>query len=241
MPRPAQAQPAYILHRRAFRETSAIVELLTRDFGRVSGVVRGAKGGRRHRQDIEPFAEVAVTWRGTGQLVTVLRCETATPRRLCGHSLFAGLYINELLVKTLGHEEPVTPLFHDYGEALTQLAADQALEPTLRNFERRLLEELGYGLAFDVDVRTGRSIEAANTYGVVDGEGFRMLDRVGDPAALVLTGKQIAALDAGDYREDFVRQAAKHIFRNALQRRLGNRTLTTRRLFRARSLAPAEA
>ena len=59
----AKDQPAYVLHRRAFRETSAIVEYLTRDFGRVAAVVRGVKGGRRPRSSIEPFTEVVVAWR----------------------------------------------------------------------------------------------------------------------------------------------------------------------------------
>jgi len=180
-----------------------------------------------------------VTWRGNGQLVTVLRSETVAPRRLHGDRLLAGLYLNELLVKTLNQEDPVASVFNHYGEALTQLAAGGILEPTLRIFERRLLDDLGYGLVFDVDVKTGRTIDAVAVYGVVDGEGFRALNGTGDHAALVLTGNQIAAIAAGDYRDAAVRQAAKRIFRHALKRHLGDRPLTTRRLFQARRAATA--
>ena len=234
---PAERQPAYVLHRRAFRETSAIVDLLTLDFGRVSGVVRGVKGGRRRRHHIEPFAQVFATWRGRGQLVNVLRCEAATIRRLGGDALFAGLYLNELLVRTLSHEEPVALLFAHYGEALEALAAGGDLEPALRTFERRLLEELGYGLAFDIDVCSGSRIDDDKTYGVIIGEGFHEIrDGCGnDAAALVLSGAQIAAMSAGDYGDRTVRHAAKHIFRRALELRLGGRRLTTRSLFGARS------
>ena len=231
---PAQGQPAFVLHRRPFRETSAIVELLTRDFGRVSGVARGAKRSRRQGQDIEPFGEVAVSWRGRGQMVTIIRSEPVVPRRLTGDALFAGLYLNELLIKTLSHEEPVFGLFEHYGNVLAQLEGD--LEAALRTFERRLLEELGYGLAFDADVRSRRPIDPGKSYLVVDGEGFREAN--GERAErdeLLLTGRQIAAIDAQRFAEPGVRSAAKQVFRRALSRRLGGRTLATRQLFAVRN------
>ena len=246
MARPAERQPAYVLHRRAFRETSAIVELLTLDFGRVSGVVRGARNGRRHSHHIEPFTQISATWRGRGQLVNVLRCEAVAPKQLGGDSLFAGLYLNELLMRTLSHEEPAAALFDHYGEALASLNAEGDLEPILRTFERRLLEELGYGLAFDIDVRSGAPIDGDKTYGMIIGEGFHELhDDVlagGDnlctasrQAPFALSGRQIAAMDTGDYRDRAVRQAAKRVFRRALELRLGGRRLTTRSLFAVRS------
>ena len=233
-------QPAYVLHRRAYRETSALVELLTRDFGRLSGVLRGVKGGRRRTHDIEPFGRVAVTWRGRGQLVTLFRSEPIAPRYLAGNALFAGLYINELLVKTLGHEEPVTALFDHYEEALDSLARTGAengtgsndLEPILRTFERLLLDELGYGIAFDMDVDNGRPIEQDKLYRFVDGEGFREVDDAdGVSSAWLFGGRQIAAIGAGEYRDRSVRQAAKQILRRAIAMRLNGKPLQTRRLF----------
>ena len=241
-----QDQPAYILHRRPFRETSVIVDLLTRDFGRVGGVVRGAKGGKRPRYSLEPFGQVAVAWRGRGQLVTVLRSESTAPGHFTGDALFAGLYLNELLVKTLEPEEPVAALFHRYGLTLARLGAGDALESTLRSFERRLLEELGYGLAFDVDIRSGAPIESDKTYSVVDGQGFRELARTGpretngdldQPVAvgeLTLTGAEITAISNDDLARSQVRHAAKLIYRRALQAQLRGKTLNTRQLFTAR-------
>lgn len=232
---PADRQPAYVLHRRAFRETSAIVELLTRDYGRVGGVVRGVKRPRGGHH-IEPFGELAASWRGRGQLVNVLRTEPLAPRRLTGDALFAGLYLNELLMRTLSHQEPVAALFRRYAEALTQLAAGDAIEPALRVFERRLLEELGYGLAFDVDIDSRQPIDSAKEYLVVEGEGFREAIG-GSPFAgeWKVTGAQIAAVRADDYREADVRLAAKRVFRRALEMRLGGKSLATRQLFGARA------
>ena len=100
--------------------------------------------------------------------------------------------------------------------------------------------KLGYGLAFDVDVQSGAPIDGDKTYGVVVGEGFHEIRngslqrRNGAAAALVLSGSQIAAIAAGDYGDRAVRRAAKHVFRRALELRLGGRRLTTRSLFGVR-------
>lgn len=241
----ADRQPAYVLHRRAFRETSAIVELLTRDYGRVGGVARGVKRSRNVHH-IEPFGQVAATWRGRGQLVNVLRTEPLAPCRLGGDALFAGLYLNELLMRTLSHQEPVAALFRHYGEAVSKLATGAPVETALRAFERRLLEELGYGLAFNMDIASGRPIDRVKEYLVVAGEGFREAPANGavngagtarPEDALRLTGAQIAALDVEDYRDAGVRLAAKRVFRGALELRLGGKPLATRKLFGARAFA----
>lgn len=251
----ADRQPAYVLHRRAFRETSAIVELLTRDYGRVGGVARGVKRSRNVHH-IEPFGQVAATWRGRGQLVNVLRTEPLAPCQLGGYALFAGLYLNELLMRTLSHQEPVAALFRHYGEAVSRLAAGAPVETALRAFERRLLEELGYGLAFNVDIASGRPIDRVKEYLMVAGEGFREAPVNGTvngagaappggalrtKDALRLTGAQIAALDVEDYGEADIRLAAKRVFRRALELRLGGKPLATRKLFGARAFAESAA
>ena len=251
MTQPADRQPAFVLHRRAYRESSALVELLTRDFGLVGAVMRGVKRSGTAR-DLEPFGRIAASWRGRGQLVTLLRAETDVRRNLTGDALYAGLYINELLVKTLGREEPVVGLFGAYDTAVAALEhfpstsveppsptsgngkqGPRGLEPILRIFERQLLDELGYGMAFDVDVSNGRPIEPGRLYRVVDGEGFREVDTSEASAARVFDGAQIAAMDAGEYRDRAVLQGAKQILRRAIAVRLGGRPLATRRLFAA--------
>ena len=233
-----------MLHQRAFRETSVVVDLLTHDFGRISGVVRAAKSTGRRTRQIDPFCELAVTWRGRGQLVNVLHCEPVTSCRLAGERLFCGLYLNELLVKTLSQEEPVAALFQHYRETLSALHADDhssaaGIEGSLRNFERRLLEELGYGMMFDVDVRSGRPITPESNYAVVPGEGFTEFDNAAGSrdgsSALLVSAQQIEAMASGDYSDVNVRRTAKRVFRQALQKRLGHRRLATRALFQARS------
>ena len=238
----AKDQPAYVLHRRAFRETSVIVELLTADFGRVAGVVRGVKGGRRPRYSIEPFTMVSVAWRGRGQLVNILAAESIAATRLQGDALFAGLYLNELLIKTLEPGEPVAALFRRYADAMASLADNNdGLEPALRRFEKGLLEELGYGIAFDVDIRSGAPIEADKVYLAIDGEGFREatageVQNGADKDPVSLSGTEILAIANEDFARSAVRGAAKRVLRRALKQRLAGKPLNTRTLFANRQL-----
>ena len=233
----AKDQPAYVLHRRAFRETSVIVELLTRDYGRVAAVVRGVKGGGRPRMSIEPFTEIEVAWRGRGQMVTVIGSEAVQATHLTGDALFAGLYVNELLIKTLQPQEPVESVFGHYGTTLTALAVDDDLEPALRRFEKGLLDELGYGLVFDVDIKTGLPIEAHKVYRAVDGEGFHEAGNGGSGAPgheATWTGAEITAIGNGDFTGARARAGAKQVLRRALRQRLAGKRLNTRQLFARR-------
>ena len=231
---PAKDQPAYVLHRRAFRETSAIVELLTRDYGRVAAVVRGVKASGRPRMSIEPFTKIEVAWRGRGQMVTAIGSEAVQATHLTGDALFAGLYVNELLIKTLEPQEPVESVFRHYGTTLTALAVENDLEPALRRFEKNLLDELGYGLVFDVDVKTGLPIEAHKIYRPVDGEGFQHTGNGAAEGEATLTGAEIAAIANGDFTDNRARAGAKLVLRRALRQRLGGKRLNTRQLFTRR-------
>ena len=230
---PAQRQPAFVLHRRAYRETSAIVEYLTRDYGRIAAVVRGVRGRGRNRR-AEPFDLLSIGWRGRGQLVTVTDTEPLHCRVLVGERLYGGLYLNELLTRTLRHEDPAPALFEQYDRALGTLAAAGDMESALRRFERRLLEEIGYAIPLDVDAERGDPLLADVDYRF-DGEGFRLLRSQAHDAqrrAVVGKGADIVAIGADDYSRPEVRRLAKRLFRHALHPHLGATPLRTRQLIR---------
>ena len=67
-PRRVQLQPAYVLHHRPYRDTSRILELFTRDQGRVSVFARGARGARKGGASLvailQPFNRLLVSWSG---------------------------------------------------------------------------------------------------------------------------------------------------------------------------------
>lgn len=221
-------QPAYLLHARAYRETSAIVELLTLEHGRVAGVARGVRGGRRP-QPIEAFCLMEIGWRGRGSLVTVTGREAVQRWHLTGRALFAGMYVNELLVRSLRPAEAAPNLFRAYQMALGRLASEDDLEPPLRVFEKRLLFELGYGPTFDFESISGAAVVDDRAYVFAEGEGFRV---AGAAAENAFPGRVLKDIARDRYEAKDVRRAAKIILRRALRPHLGPRPLAARELFR---------
>ena len=221
-------QPAYLLHARAYRETSAIVELLTLEHGRVAGVARGVRGGRRP-QPIEAFCLMEIGWRGRGALVTVTGREAVQRWHLAGRALFAGMYVNELLVRSLRPAEAAPNLFRAYQMTLGRLASEDDLEPPLRMFEKRLLFELGYGPTFDFESISGAAVVDDRAYVFAEGEGFRV---AGAATKNSFPGRVLKDIARDRYEATDVRRAAKIILRRALKPHLGPRPLAARELFR---------
>ncbi|HTE14448.1 MAG TPA: DNA repair protein RecO, partial [Burkholderiales bacterium] len=146
-------QPGYVLHSYPYQETSLIVEVFTREFGRVGMVAKGAK--RPHsplRSVLMPFHALTLDWSGRSDLKTLRTAEwRGAFRLLSGRALICGFYLNELLLKLLHRDDPHDALFGAYEQTLQALlnGADHAL--VLRCFEKRLLSELGYALILDCD------------------------------------------------------------------------------------------
>lgn len=147
-------QPAFILHARAYRETSLLLECLTRDFGRVGLIARGVRRARPRtpRALLQPLLPVRLAWSGRGELATLAQVEAAAPGfDLGGDALLCALYLNELVLRITARQDPHPDLFADYAETLARLARAESQAWTLRRFERDLLAHLGYALVLDVD------------------------------------------------------------------------------------------
>jgi len=142
-------QPAYVLHARPYRETSLLLECLTRDHGRLGVVARGVRGERAklRRAQLEPFQPLALDLLLRGEMATLTGAETVgMPLRLGGDHGLAGLYLNELVVRLTARQDAQPALFDAYARTLARLAAGEPAGWTLRRFERDLLEAIGYGL-----------------------------------------------------------------------------------------------
>ncbi|HET6471368.1 MAG TPA: DNA repair protein RecO [Pseudomonadales bacterium] len=222
-------EPAYVLHARPYRETSAIVDLLTLRFGRVSAVARGVRGGRRGASPPRPFSRLAVACSGRAQLLTLNAFDVHTHRWLTGDALYAGLYLNELLLRLLRDDDAHPAVFDGYERALDALDADA--EPALRRFERLLLKECGYEITFDCDADSGAIVEADACYRFVPDVGFQAVDEAADQRH-VFAGATLHAIDRDDYADADVRRAAKQIMRRALAPHLGDRPIGSRALYR---------
>jgi DNA repair protein RecO (recombination protein O) len=217
---------AFVLHSRAYKESSSLVDLFT-PAGRSRAVLRGARG--RAGSLVRPFIPLDLELRGRSELKSVARLEPqGIPNLLAGDALFSGLYLNELLLRLLPSEDPHPQLFEHYRVTLPLLAAAQPLEPLLRSFEWRLLGELGYGFALDVDV-SGAAIDPARLYRLHADAGLEIVDSA-QPG--IFLGQDLLHMAAADWAAPGALSAAKRLMRQALAPHLGGRPLVSRELFR---------
>ncbi len=162
-----EQQPAYVLHARAYRETSLLLECLTREHGRLGVVARGVRGerSRLRRAQLEPFQPLALGLLLRGEMATLTAVEpVGAPQRLTGDVALAGLYLNELVVRLTARQDPLPLLFDTYATTLARLAAGESPNWSLRRFERDLLEVTGYGLQLLHEADTGEAIEPEASY-----------------------------------------------------------------------------
>ncbi|WP_151883724.1 DNA repair protein RecO [Pseudomonas putida] len=221
-------QPAYVLHSRAYKETSALVDFFPPQ-GRVRAVLRRArsKGGSL----VRPFVPLEVELRGRGELKNVGRMDSAgTAAWLHGDALFSGLYLNELLMRLLPAEAPFPTLFEHYTLTLQALGAGRPLEPLLRSFEWRLLDELGYAFSLQQDVND-QPVAADGLYRLRVDAG---LERVELAQPGLFRGTELLALAEANWEAPGALLAAKRLMRQALAVHLGAKPLVSRELFRKR-------
>jgi DNA repair protein RecO (recombination protein O) len=225
-------QPAFVLHRRPYRDTSLLLEGFGQDHGRLGLVARGAAGPRsRLKGLLQPFAPLLLSWTGAGELVTLTAAEEAgRPFPLPPQRVLAGLYVNELLLRLLPRLDPHPGLFAAYRQLLAELATASGEEPPLRRFEKRLLEELGYGLTLDREAASGAPIVAEQQYCYVLDRG-PLAGQVG--AGVPISGRGLLALRDGVLGDPAVLKEVKRLTRAALAEQLRGRALKTRELYRA--------
>jgi DNA repair protein RecO (recombination protein O) len=167
-------QPANILHARAWRETSLLLEAFTRDYGRVGLVARGVRGPRARlaRSTLEPLQALLLDWSGRGELHTLTAAEPSGMRpALHGDRLMSAMYVNELMVRLTARDDPHPDLFARYARLLEELAATPSLAWCLRRFERDLLAAIGYALQLESTADGDGAIEPDCIYDYLPEQG----------------------------------------------------------------------
>lgn len=171
--RSAAPLAAFVLHTWDWSETSLIVELFTRERGRLVVAAKGAKRPYSQlRPVLLPFQRLAVllgrTPADASNEVHLLRsAERAEgPPMPRGAALFAGFYLNELLLKLTARQDAHPALFDLYDAAVGALqgADDAAVQLTLRAFELALLRELGVLPELDQLTLTVSPVQADGRY-----------------------------------------------------------------------------
>jgi DNA repair protein RecO (recombination protein O) len=225
-------QPAFVLHARPFRDTSLLVDLLTRDYGRVGAIARGARAQQsRYRGYLRPFVPIVVTWSGKSELVSLNKVEAdGAPMLLEGRSLLAGMYLNELLVRLLHQHDPHPEIFENYQTTLNALNTSIEIEPILRRFEKEFLVALGFGFSWEQATDTLAPILSTQWYAFEPDLGFsENLQRFNNQP--VFNGAHLMAIAQNEFENTEVLRTAKQIMRMAMQVRLGNRIIKSRELF----------
>ncbi|MBU6492763.1 DNA repair protein RecO [Pandoraea sp.] len=226
------AQPGFVLHSYPYRETSLIIDVLTRDYGRIALVAKGAK--RPHsalRGVLQTFQPLSLSWSGKSELRTLIRAEwVGGLLPLSGDALLSGFYANELLVKFCAREDPHEVLFSHYVETLHHLAHGEPAAQTLRIFERVLLRETGYAAAFDRCTQTRAPVATAGQYVFHPEVGVRPA-RQDDPAEWpVVSGQTLLDMESDNYERPQTVAQSKLLMRFLLNYHLGGVPLNTRQI-----------
>jgi DNA repair protein RecO (recombination protein O) len=212
-------QPGIVLHTRPYRESSLLLTLLTLDHGVVSLVARGVRGGKRGRA-LQAFSFLKLGWSGRGTLGTLAGFETEQQFWFQGNALASAFYLTELLIRLMQEREPHPRLFVGLRWALEHL--DTGPSQVLRRFEKLLLEELGYGIDFERDLK-GKPLLPGHHYHLLPDHGFELAEDGVDGALLLKMGQE-------DFADRAVRRAARGVFAAALAAHLGPRPLHSRAL-----------
>jgi DNA repair protein RecO (recombination protein O) len=218
--------PGYVLHHRPWRDTSRILEVLTREHGRLTLFARAVRGpGARLAAVLQPFQRLLLSWSGRGEAPNLIGAERAahTPPLPPG-TLLPAFYLNELLLKLTTRHDAQPELFDHYDLTLERLRTGTALEPCLRIFEKRLLEVLGYGLDLTAEAHSGRRIEPEARYEFRPGIGL-----VPAPAAgAALCGRSLLRLASETLADSGELEDARRLLQMALAACLEGRPLATR-------------
>jgi DNA repair protein RecO (recombination protein O) len=223
--------PAYVLHQHAYRDTSRIVEVFTKDYGRLTLFARGANGPKSSLKGIlRPFQRLLLSWVGRSDACQLVTAEIdGEPTSLRNERLMSGFYMNELLLKLTERCDPHPQIFESYALCFAALCAGESEQSSLRRFEKRLLDDLGYGLELKLTDQ-GHPVDPEGYYRFVAERGPQPCVAEA-PGAIY--GRSLADLDAETFEDARSLREAKQVLRAALDACLDGRTLKSREIMRA--------
>jgi DNA repair protein RecO (recombination protein O) len=237
----------YVLHSYPYKETSLILQVWTEKHGRMGLVAKGARRPKSaSRSVLLPFQPLTLDWFGRGELRTLKTAEPTVPATpLGGESLMSAFYMNELLLKLTHRDDPHEGLFEAYDAAISALraisresSADPAsralrLEPVLRRFELRLLQEVGYALELTREAGSHAPIAAEREYFYVVERGPLPAQEGEAPAnAVRLRGQTLIDLERGRFEDALTVAQSKQLMRLLINHSLNGQELATRTLVR---------
>ena len=218
------AQPAYILHLQRYRESSLIIDVLTRDLGRISLIGKGVRKTKSKTIGLlRPFAALSLSFVGKSDLKTLTDVETiGLPTELSGLALYCGFYINELICLFLHKDDPHPEVFQDYRQCLLGMAQGTQIEATLRTFELNLMDNIGYGINLGYDLHHQKPVALNKKY------------RFNKEAGLIedvegqFSGAALKAMEEKNFEDPQILSEAKLLMRTVIDAHLQGKQLKSR-------------
>lgn len=218
---------ALCLHIKKYKETSAILDCFTKDYGRLDVVGKGLYRAKSRNALPEYFQEYRLSSINKTDLGTLTELEQVMPqKKLIGQAWLIACYANELLIKFVPRFEPLPELYEAYLLLLDDLREKSNHQLSLLWFEKRLLDSLGYGINFLYESDNSEFIEGEQFYEYKVNRGFKLSHEKGK---LVLPGYVILALADETWNETYNNyfDLAKRTIRMALKKQLGEDSLRT--------------
>jgi DNA repair protein RecO (recombination protein O) len=223
-------QPGFVLHSYPYKETSLIVDMFTRDHGRIGVVAKGAKRPlSKLRGVLQTFQPLSISFSGKSELRTLIDADwVGGMLPIEKTALLCGFYLNELLVKLLARDDPHPKLFDHYVATLNELAHNEPAQIVLRKFERALLKETGVAADLGRDSLARAPVAPGGLY-VVDPERGPRAAQAADTWPAV-AGKTLIDMEREDYGDPQTQAQSKQLMRFLLAWQLGGAPLNTRQI-----------
>jgi DNA repair protein RecO (recombination protein O) len=227
--RRVQQQPAYILHRRPFRDTSQILDIVTRDHGKIAVVARGSRGSKSRLAGVlRPFLPLRVSWVAKSDLGTLTGAETAgPPAGMIGDAMFSAYYVNELLLHFLHRYDPQPEIFALYEEVIKALLVTENIAAALRSFELEFLSLLGYAVNLDHVFGSREPLVSEQIYEYRMEQGPVSVERRGP---LVFKGAVFREIAEQRFEKPDILRAANRLLREIIGFHLGGKELKSRKV-----------
>lgn len=228
--RRVQDEPAWVLHHRPFRDSSRILDILSRQHGRLSLVARGSRGAKSRLKGIlRPFSPLNMSWVMRTDLGTLTGADmSGVPMTLSGDALLSGYYVNELLLKLLHNHDPQPDIFDIYGRTIAKLSVDSDVTPALRVFEMDLLRLLGYALNLHHDTESQEELVADGLYEYRPEQGPAPVENRQGP--MIFTGAELVAIREMNFDQPAVLRNAARLLRSVIAFHLGGKELKSRKV-----------
>jgi len=227
-------QPAFVLHQRPYRNTSVIVDIFSKDHGRIALIAKGVKQKKSALKSIlQYFQPLNLSWMRRSDLGILTSAEFLHPMNSLQHeNIYFGLYLNELLLRLLQPDEPMPDLFSAYADSLQHFDNASSNQIVLRLFEKQLLQSLGYEIPIEFDANSGDKIDCSKFYEFIPQHGFiqSTKDSTRGP---VFTGEHLIALAENRLDDPEVQKMTHRLMHINLKLLLGDEPMKSRALFQA--------